>query len=261
MGGDALLILRFTAGSVGNCGTIALGGLETVDGARGFVVAAHSIAESGRSDISSDTPDLFVGHYEDENYHLHHLLGKPLRMPSTRTEGGEKILSVDAAFVKYPHPYTPNCSLAWQRNGESFCLDDTDQTNYIDRITPLTIRGEDSNTYRVTGSQQPTRGLEVTYSGTVSGPGKKTNSTVGEKILVVDERRDLLFFLHYTNNSWGIIGGDSGSPIYTTPDTDGNVRIVGVLHGFIASGILSKRALFSSWNDVSKELNLKPISP
>lgn len=60
---------------------------------------------------------------------------------------------VDAAFVKYPSPPTPNCSLAWQRDGESFCLDDTDQADYIDRITPLTIRGKNSDTYRVIGSR------------------------------------------------------------------------------------------------------------
>ena len=193
MGGDALLNLSFDASNAGTCGTITLGGIETIDGTRGFVVAAHSLAETIRSDISSDPIDSFVGHSEDERYNLHHLLGKPLRMPSTKIEGGKKILSVDAAFVKYPNPPTPNCSLAWQRDGESFCLDDTDQADYIDRITPLTIRGRGRDTYRVVGSRRPTKGLEVTYSGATSGPSDKTGNVIGEKMLVFEKKRDLYF--------------------------------------------------------------------
>ena len=149
---------------------------------------AHSVTESVNSDISSDTTDTLIGHTEYKtSQKLRLLLGKLHKMPSTRTEGRKKILAVDAAFVKYPHPHTPGCSLTWQDDGEKFCLDDTDQDNYIDRVSPLVIRGRNGDIYQVTGSQRPTRGLEVTYSGAVTGPGKKTG-VVGEKFLLVTEK-------------------------------------------------------------------------
>ncbi|MCY3791181.1 MAG: hypothetical protein OXH63_20585 [Gemmatimonadetes bacterium] len=243
------------------CTTITLGGLETIDGTRGLIVPAHSVAQTKQSDISSDPTDVLIGNRRDRNPRtLSHLLGKVFKMPSTRVEGEKKILSVDAAFVKYPSPQTPGCSLKWQKDGESFCLDDTDKNDYIDRITPLTIRGRDGDTYRVVGSKEPVGGLEVTYSGASSGPGEKIGNVVGEKILTIKEERNLYSYDYYTNISLGSIGGDSDSPVYTTPDTHGNVHIVGVLVEYLFVHN-SKRTLFSSWSDVVDEFNLKPISP
>ena len=41
------------------------------------------------------------------------------------------------------------------------------------------------------------------------------------------------FYYEYTNYSLGgnAVRGDSGAPVYTVPDADGNVRIVGILTG------------------------------
>ena len=56
------------------------------------------------------------------------------------------------------------------------------------------------------------------------------------------------------------LGSDSGSPIYTVPDRNGDVRIVGILTGgVVVAG--EDITIFSSWNDVMKELDLQPISP
>ena len=265
MGGDALLVKPFTSQHVVNCGTITLGGVETTDGVRGFIVTGHTVAESGNSAISTDNTNTLIGHYADNvTYKLRHLLGKVFKMPSTRTEGGRKILSVDAAFVKYPQPQRSNCSVKWQEGGDSFCLDDTDQDNYIDRITPLTIRGKNGDTYKVVGSKRPTKGLKVTYSGVVSGPSKKTG-IVGEKVLAImgggRKGRYLYVYLYPITPHLGSLGGDSGSPIYTTPDINGNVHIVGVISGSFSSDILGRVMSFSSWDEVAEDLNLKPISP
>ncbi len=49
---------------------------------------------------------------------------------------------------------------------------------------------------------------------------------------------------------------DSGSPVYTKPSTSGNTKIVDVV---VATS--TNAALFSLWENVTKTLNLKPISP
>ena len=260
MGGDALLVQFIKDGYVNVCGTTTLGGLETTDGTRGFIVSAHTVSESDTSDISSDTTDTLVGHTEYKtSQKLRLLLGKVFKMPSTRTEGGKKILAVDVAFVKYPHPRTSGCSLTWQDDGEAFCLDDTDQDNYVDRVSPLTIRGRNGDIYRVTGSQRPTRGLKVTYSGAVTGPGSRTG-TVGEKLLLREKERGFYVYAYTVSPHLGTKGGDSGSPIYTIPDADKNTQIVGVHKGTLRSST-GNRNTFSSWEDAANELNLKPISP
>ena len=66
------------------------------------------------------------------------------------------------------------------------------------------------------------------------------------------------FFFEYANHSRGgdAIRGDSGSPIYTVPDANGNVRIVGILTGIGGEGIL----IFNSWKTVKDEFNLRPIA-
>ena len=110
------------------------------------------------------------------------------------------------------------------------------------------------------GSQQPTKGLEVTYSGAVTGPGKKTG-TVSERVLTSNPERGVHYHSYVINRDLGSRSGDSGSPIYTIPDINGNVHIVGVYEGqfFIAGG--KGRPIFSLWDEVAEDLDLKPISP
>lgn len=43
--------------------------------------------------------------------------------------------------------------------------------------------------------------------------------------------------------------------MYTAPDTNGNIYVIGILRGKYGSG-----ATFSTWDDVEQGLNLKPIS-
>ena len=258
IGGDAHLTQYIKEGSVTSCATITLGGIETIDGTRGFIVAAHSVTKRDVG-IGSDTTDILIGHTKYKtSQKLRLLLGKVHRLPTVRTEGEEKII-VDVAFVKYPHPHTPGCSLTWRDGGEAFCLDDTDQDNYVERVSPLVIRGRNGDIYRVTGSQKPTRGLKVTYSGAVTGPSNKTG-TVGEKILVFSREEGISEYTYSIDPSLGTQFGDSGSPIYTVPDTNGNVHVVGVYTGNLYSAN-KERGLFSSWEEAAENLNLKPISP
>ena len=157
MGGDAMIVYPFDDDeAVGSCGTITLGGLETVTGEQGFVASAHVISGAFHPESFTRT-DVFVGHSESVGrgrYLIEYFLGKVSKMPGFRTEGEKKVLNVDAAFVAYPHPKTPGCSLTWSGDEEEFCLD-PGHSDYIERIVPLTIRGKNGKTHKVIGSKEP----------------------------------------------------------------------------------------------------------
>ena len=95
-------------------------------------------------------------------------LGKAHTMPPFFQEGDKRMLSADAAFVAYPRPKTPGCSLTWSGNQEEFCLDIND-SEQIERLAPLKIRGENDTVYTVVGSRAVTEGLPIWISGTVTG--------------------------------------------------------------------------------------------
>ena len=121
--------------------------------------------------LSSDTA------YTNVHRKIKYFLGKVFKMPGFRTEGEKKVLNVDAAFVAYPHPKTPGCSLTWSGDEEEFCLD-PGHSDYIERLVPLTVRGKNGKTHKVIGSKEPTVGLDIQVIGSVSGI--PTNGTVSE---------------------------------------------------------------------------------
>ena len=140
MGGDSLLAQPINNTAASNCGTITLGGLETTTGVSGFVIAAHTVSGTvafGDTPADYTKTDVLIAHSEFKpSFRMKHFLGKVFRMPTFRTEGDKKILSVDAAFVAYPSPKTPGCSLTWTSDTEEFCLD-PDQDEHIERCPSL----------------------------------------------------------------------------------------------------------------------------
>ena len=268
MGGDVMLILFIgdPGGEVPRrCGTITLGGVETTTGVRGFIASSHVVVKSTYDDETSRSikdysrTDTLIGHGRSAGFvnELQHFLGKVFQMPSFYVEGDKRLISTDAALVAYPHPKTPGCSLTWSGDGEDFCLDQR-SSDYIERLVPLTIRGANGETYKVVGSQEPTEGLPIQVSGAVTGI-PISSVAKGDRLLVGSgyNTTDGLFF-EYINHSrgGGTIGGDSGAPVYTVPDADGNVRIVGILIGHVGVD----RPAFNSWKTVEEEFNLQPIS-
>ena len=265
MGGDAMGIYPFDDDEVeGSCGTITLGGLETVTGEQGFVASAHVVAF--RRTLDKTVPnfndytstDAFVGHNETASrgkYLIEYFLGKVFKMPGFRTEGEKKVINVDAAFVAYPHPKTPGCSLTWSGDEEEFCLD-PGHSDYIERLVPLTVRGKNGKTHKVIGSKEPTVGLDVQMTGSVSGT--LTNRTVNKGRTLSGHRDHYEYVYIARANGDSSTGGDSGSPVYTVPDSAGNVHIVGISGG----AVITSRWMgnfFGSWDDVVKGLDLKPI--
>ena len=256
MGGDALVGQRIGRNYNRTCGTVALGGLETETGEKGFIMSAHVV--SGIFDPRDFTrTDALIGHSEFENFTMKHFLGRVSTMPTPQIEGEKKII-VDAAFVAYPTAHKPGCSLTWSSDKESFCIDLDHDDDYIERLVPLTIRGAGIDTYTVTGSQEPTEGLEVQISGATSGTSK-TSTVEGSRLLGLPTGTGHYSYDHFT---LGEIpqSGDSGGPVYTVPDASGHVRIVGVLSGVFSRGGREVGSTFSPWSDAVEEFDLKPIS-
>ena len=259
MGGDAMPVQPIGHQDILSCGTITLGGLETETGVHGFVVSAHVIAGSaGRNNRNFTTTDVFVGHDISGNS-LSHFLGKVYRMPRLRKIQPEvgspySLLPADAAFVAYPHPKTPGCSLTWSGDGEEFCLD-VGAGEYIERVVPLTVRGENGTTHTVIGSKEPTEGLTVRFFGSVTGVPKE--NVVGRRGLSYKDG-----YNNYVNLAPGSggTGGDSGAPVYTVPDAAGNVHIAGIVNATFFLQGESAGITFASWSDVKEELDLKPIA-
>ena len=261
MGGDAMPVKPIGHSYVPSCGTITLGGLETETGVHGFVVSAHVIAISAgfnNRDFTTITTDVFVGHDVSDG-HLSHFLGKVYRMPRLRKmqseAGSYNLLPADAAFVAYPHPKTPGCSLTWSGDGEEFCLD-VGAGEYIERVVPLTVRGANGTTHTVIGSKEPTESLAVRFFGSVTGVPKEN---------VVESTKALSYHTGYNNYinlalGSGAIGGDSGAPVYTVPDAAGNVHIAGIVDATFSRQGKSAGITFVSWSDVEEELDLKPIA-
>ena len=247
------------------CGTITLGGVETTTGVRGFIASGHVVVrdhyddETSRSIRDYSRTDTMIGHGGGAGFvrELQHFLGKVFQMPSFYMEGDKRLISTDAALVAYPHSATPGCSLTWSGDSEDFCLDQG-SGDYIERLVPLTVRGANGETHKVIGSQEPTEGLPIRISGAVTGT-PISSVAKGDRLLLGGGSHDTDgFYYKYANHSLGgdAIRGDSGSPIYTVPDANGNVRIVGILTGIGGEGIL----IFNSWKTVKDEFNLRPIA-
>ena len=271
MGGDRLFAKPREDTRARGCGTITLGGVETTTGVRGFIGSGHVISryieqEDGRvlKDYSFD--DITIVHSRDSRSNLvRHLLGKVFKMPSFYQEGDRRIITTDAALVAYPYPTTPGCSLTWSGGDESFCLEDNGEEQ-IERLVPLTIRGTNGATHKVVGSQAVTEGLRILASGVMTGPIETIAKERQALILGVDTDVDGLFYEYvnyseYADDYEGLrsVPGNSGAPVYTTPDEHGNVRMVGVLSGGGTDPAGNKIGIFfSPWNQVSDEFNLKP---
>ncbi|MCE2449768.1 MAG: proprotein convertase P-domain-containing protein [Candidatus Latescibacteria bacterium] len=257
MGGDVLLASK-PDGCLFLGGTVTLGGLETMTGVPGFVTSAHVVDPDNldrTSDFAAGLNTLTRDRFGD-------LFGKIFRIPTLqRVEtdtGGYNLLLADAAFAAYPHPKTPGCSLTFTDTSDTeFCLD-VGAGEHLERIQPLKVRGEGDATYTVVGSKEPTRTMEIWFSGSKSGVEKGgTLDSFGRLLTSVDNYKIFL----YGADNLPSISGNSGSPIYTAPDTSGNIHVLGILEGSYSTGGGTKYGItFSSWSDVEEALDLKPIS-
>ena len=232
---------------------VVLSGLRKIDGKKQLYVgideqqfAKHNI-EHIRTVLETRFPTIPI---------YIPLIGRVAAVPQLI---GDNTANVDATFIAYPRTPTAGCALEWtdKATREKFCLDfSTD--NQIERVQPLKIRGKGEEVYTVVGAQEPVEGLRVWMSGALSRKVEGRDTLEG----TISSYGKLLAS-SYLGNSFNYlaemdehesIGGDSGGPVYTAPDTNGRVRILGVLSGS-GAGFVS----FSPWYDVEKAYNLKPI--
>ena len=254
-----------------SAGTLTLGGLTTTDGTQGFVISGHAAFSPGGDTVedflSGATDALIFGGYDKRtrSYLFKMFLGKVTQIPRPHTGGKyeyDDFFYADAAFVAYPSTSTSDCSLVWTTGSytdtnRTFCLD-LGKGDQVETVTPLAIRGKHNMVYDVVGSQAPTMGLPVMFSGSASGDGGEGNRVTSGVMLSGYESGGGSFYIYSIDGGQESQGGDSGSPIYTVPDRNGSVRMVGILvGGVVIAG--EKITTFSAWNDVMKELDLQPI--
>ncbi len=267
MGGDKVTTHRQNFyETVTSCTTITLGGVEDVNGVRGFIASGHGSVDSPGDvkDYSHSVPKLRMSH---DRYHI---LGTVFKLPSYSKDkdSGFLILGTDSAFIAYPSRYTPNCPsdmIMQQSGGESFCAK-IDIGNQVERLEPLKIRGEGGAIYTVIGAREAIKGETIWISGSVSGQPLRRIAQ-GEDLLLGGRSPDGIYlgFAHYSLiplDSKETIGGDSGAPVYTTPDEDGNVYLTGVHIGTGSATIGDFHFnVHSSWKSVVDEFDLVPIKP
>ena len=262
MGGDKM-IRQIGRRGITDCTAITLGGLETDDGTRGFVMSGHG-ADGYKTPFQTPDSTYFSHDWDDRIGKIKGVFGKAFKMPYIRTEGIGKVVVADAAFIAYPRSNTLGCSVTWRHDSKTYCFD-TGQGDYIEKVGSLTIRGKGGSVHKVVGSWRPVKGLEVRITGSVSGVHEDLHVT-DTRFLTKYPDSDHYFYKSLISNATGsdvAVLGDSGSPVYTVPDENGNVRIVGIQSGIINLFGNDKeiRTTFSSWDDVIDALDLKPISP
>lgn len=275
VGGDSMYV-QHEGRSVSNHGIITLGGVETVTGERGFIVPGNAVMDGTinnffdplrnpliyTTEYAALHPSLVghttrkeIGHAEDgtpttfdDGNSIKHLLGRVLLAPRIqRGYDGGHYANVNAAFVVYPHAPTPHCLTVWRDGNRAFCLD-LDASKYIDRVAPLTVHGKDGKVHNVIGSREPDIGLIVQFDA-----GSARFSEAEVKHHAVESMFAHTAYFAYANDSRASFS-ESGTPVYTVPDENGDVYIVGVVSDGTKDGIL-----FSSWSDIAEEFNLKPI--
>ena len=254
IGGD-IIFARPMTGEFLNiaCGTLSLAGVRTNDGREGVITSAHFIDPDYRD------ADVFVGHayHPDVDGFVRHPIGKVGAMPFIWREAvagwlqreKDPALIADAAFVEYPQSRA--CSVQWDVDNDSYCF----RRDYMRQADPMKIRGRGGAVYAVTGYETPVVGLSVMMSGAMSGvtgPGE-----IVHQLIKIDDGR-VHQHVYAISDAFSVRSGDSGAPVYTEPNVNGEVSIVGVLIGSMVTGGNTYR-IFSSWGDVDEALHLRPL--
>lgn len=256
-GGDRVIPRTNTSTTPISCGTITLGGLETQNGEKGFLTAAHVVDQSTPG---FDNDGVWAGHRKSGAVTLTPL-GRVSIMPftwdfvvsgTTKRSGGNTVLA-DAAFVEYPQA---SCAKRWS----PYCF----EYNYTETVRSkriLNLSGSNtyttSSTYRVDGSQTPYRGLPVRSVGATTRVERVGSITTGKMLWSPTVRNIRTYVYHFTETPLGE-AGDSGSPVYTVPNANNYVKLVGIYIGETTLGGQSYSVL-SSWDDVKETLNLKSL--
>ena len=217
--------------------SIGLGGLNTTDGIEGFVIAGHA-----------------PGHGNIGKLIAHELTNTNSAITYTKTLGEvvinnngttENYLRADVAFVEYPE----KC-----KNTEgSLCYGHT--AKYYPTVKPLEIYKSNGKTYTVTDSTY------VSKSGAVNAMGYSSNNLLSGTVYDTSQRvlTEEGFRTYLTLSTFSAQAGDSGGPVFTPPNSDGEVEIVGIISGSVPINGINYGG-YVRWSNIQNDLSLQPIS-
>ncbi len=67
------------------------------------------------------------------------------------------------------------------------------------------------------------------------------------------------FRMYLTLSTFNSKNGDSGGPVFTPPNSDGEVKIVGIISGSVPIDGENYSG-YTRWSDIQRDLGLQPIS-
>jgi hypothetical protein len=121
---------------------------------------------------------------------------------------------------------------------------------------PVVDRGVSRPPWRVSGLAQPRAGLRVCFSGRTSGIDR-CGSMVGRGSRGAERLLSVFAGLVVRCTTIRAAPGDSGGPVFTAPDADGNVRAVGIVTLIVVS---SRIMCFTPLSPVLDGLNARLVT-
>lgn len=213
-------------------GTIGLGGVETNDTKRGFLIPGHSLYHgvTGQS--------VFHDVVSEDNFE--NLLGQVVLNNAPDNNDGY----ADVAFVEYP--------LACQviDDAGNTCIP---HTGYLPTVDSMKIFINSVTSYTVTGvADDLQNSQQVCWKGIRSG--EQCSTLRFSTPLTLGKGSDKIVILGIRQPYSQL--GDSGSPVYVK-DGNNNVRFVGMISGNVSKfGIVA----VVPWAEIQEDLGLKHIS-
>lgn len=217
--------------------SIGLGGLNTTDGTEGFVIAGHA---PGHGNLGKLVAHELVNINSTINYTK--TLGEVVINNNGTTSN---YLRADVAFVEYPK----EC-----KNTEgSLCYGYTGK--YQPTVKPLEIYKSNGQTYTVTDSAY------VSRTGTVHAMGYSSNTLLSGTVFAPSQKvlTDEGFRTYLALATFAVQQGDSGGPVFTSPNDNDEVKIVGIISGSVPINDVNYGG-YVRWLTVQNDLGLQPIS-
>lgn len=229
---------------IGRTGTerhssIGLGGLNTTDGVEGFIISGHAPGHGNVGKvIAHELTDT------DGNVQYTKPLGVVVINNGNITSSG--YFKADVAFVEYPK----ECVVTETQ----LCYGETN--NYKETVKPFEIFKSNGNTYTVTSyDSYPTRNTAVNAIG--SGTQTLFSGTINDNFQAVQTEDGYTYVALATFNA---MEGDSGGPVFSTPNTDDEVEFVGIIMGVVQKNNINYTG-FVPWYKIQSDLGLQSSIP
>jgi len=217
--------------------SIGLGGLNTTQGVEGFLVAGHA---PGHGNVGK----IIAHELTDTNNVITYTkpLGQVVINNDARPNG---LLLADIALVEYPKLCTVT--------EDQLCYGDTDE--YRPTVKQMEIYRSNGQTYNVTDWDRMTTNEAVNAIGFTAN--RLLTGTVHDDLIRVTLPDNNYAYVAVTTLAIG--EGDSGAPVFTPPNSNHEVEIMGTVMGRVVIGTTTYSVVVP-WNYISADLGLQRIS-